>query len=88
MQVGKFNEGTAYFSRASEAAPDVASIRMQQALGSLAQGQSDAAVGQLESAISLDPEARQATVLLALVKNCANGTLTVRLSPPDVCRSR
>ena len=68
MQVGKFNEGTAYFSRASEAAPDVASIRMQQALGSLAQGESDAAVGQLESAINLDPEARQAGVLLALVK--------------------
>jgi len=68
MQVGKFNEGTAYFSRASEAAPDVASIRMQQALGSLAQGESDAAVGQLESAINLDPEARQASVLLALVK--------------------
>ena len=68
MQVGKFNEGTKYFSRASEAAPDVASIRMQQALGSLAQGESDAAVGQLENAINLDPEARQATVLLALVK--------------------
>ena len=68
MQVGKFNEGTKYFSRASDAAPDVASIRMQQALGSLAQGQSDAAVGQLENAINLDPEARQATVLLALVK--------------------
>lgn len=68
MQVGKFNEGTKFFSRASEAAPDVASIRMQQALGSLAQGQSDAAVGQLENAINLDPEARQATVLLALVK--------------------
>ena len=68
MQVGKFNEGTEYFSRASEAAPDVASIKMQQALGSLAQGESDAAVGQLESAINLDPEARQASVLLALVK--------------------
>jgi putative PEP-CTERM system TPR-repeat lipoprotein len=68
MQVGKFNEGTAYFSRASEAAPDVASIRMQQALGSLAQGESEAAVGQLENAINLDPEARQASVLLALVK--------------------
>lgn len=68
MQVGKFNEGTEFFSRASEAAPDVASIKMQQALGSLAQGESDAAVGQLESAINLDPEARQAGVLLALVK--------------------
>lgn len=68
MQIGKFNEGTAYFSRASEAAPDVASIRMQQALGNLAQGQADAAVGQLENAINLDPEARQASVLLALVK--------------------
>lgn len=68
MQVGKFNEGTAYFNRASEAAPDVAYIKMQQALGSLALGESGAAVGQLESAVNLDPEARQATVLLALVK--------------------
>lgn len=68
MQVGKFNEGTAYFSRASEAAPDVAYIKMQQALGSLALGEADAAVGQLQSAINLDPDARQATVLLALVK--------------------
>ncbi len=68
MQTGKFNEGTAYFSRASEAAPDVAYIKMQQALGNLALGEADAAVGQLESAVNLDPEARQATVLLALVK--------------------
>lgn len=68
MQTGKFTEGTEYFNRASEAAPDVASIRMQQALGSLAQGQADNAVGQLESAIDLDPNARQASILLALVK--------------------
>jgi putative PEP-CTERM system TPR-repeat lipoprotein len=68
MQTGKFNEGTEFFNRASEAAPDVASIKMQQALGSLAQGQADNAVGQLEKAINLDPNARQASVLLALVK--------------------
>ena len=68
MQTGKFNEGTEYFNRASEAAPDVASIKMQQALGSLAQGQAADAVGQLEKAINLDPAARQASVLLALVK--------------------
>lgn len=68
MQTGKFNEGTEFFNRASVAAPDVASIKMQQALGSLAQGKADSAVGQLESAINLDPKARQAGVLLALVK--------------------
>lgn len=67
MQTGNFAKGTDYFNRAAEAAPDVASIKMQQALGSLAEGKAKNAVGQLERAIDLDPKAQQASVLLALV---------------------
>ncbi len=68
MQTGKFNKGTEYFSQAAEIAPDVADIRTKLALGNLARGQADTAVGQLEQALSIDPGARQAAVLLALVK--------------------
>ena len=68
MQIGKYNAGTEYFSRAVAAAPDTADIRTKLALGSLALGHHETAIGELEKAIDLDPDARQASVLLPLIK--------------------
>jgi putative PEP-CTERM system TPR-repeat lipoprotein len=67
MKTGKFAEGSELFERAVKAAPDVSAIRTQLALSRLVQGSSDQAVGDLEAAIDLDPEARQASILLTLV---------------------
>ena len=67
MKTGKFAEGSELFERAVKAAPDVSSIRTQLALSRLVQGSSDQAVGDLQAAIDLDPEARQASILLTLV---------------------
>lgn len=68
MRMGQFNKGTAMFQQAAKAAPDVAAIRTQLALGRLFSGQSDQAIGDLEAAINLDPEARRASILLTLVQ--------------------
>lgn len=67
MKTGRFAKGSELFERAAKAAPDVSSIRTQLALSRLVQGSSDQAVGDLQAAIDLDPEARQASVLLTLV---------------------
>lgn len=67
MRTGKFSEGAALFEKAAAAAPSVSSIRTQLALSRLAQGSSERAVGDLEAAINLDPDAKQASILLTLV---------------------
>lgn len=67
MRTGKFSEGAALFEKAASAAPKVSSIRTQLALSRLAQGASEKAVGDLEAAINLDPDAKQASILLTLV---------------------
>lgn len=67
MRTGNFSKGAELFEKAAAAAPKVSSIRTQLALSRLAQGASDQAVGDLEAAINLDPDARQASILLALV---------------------
>jgi putative PEP-CTERM system TPR-repeat lipoprotein len=67
MRTGKFSEGAALFEKAASAAPEVSSIRTQLALSRLAQGASEKAVGDLEAAINLDPDAKQASILLTLV---------------------
>jgi putative PEP-CTERM system TPR-repeat lipoprotein len=67
MKTGKYSEGAALFEKAASAAPKVSSIRTQLALSRLAQGASEKAVGDLEAAINLDPDAKQASILLTLV---------------------
>jgi putative PEP-CTERM system TPR-repeat lipoprotein len=67
MKIGKYAEGSELFEQAAKAAPDVSSIRTQLALSRLAIGSSTQAVGDLEAAVDLDPEARQASILLTLV---------------------
>jgi tetratricopeptide (TPR) repeat protein len=68
MQLGKVNEGTSYFTKASEAAPDAASIRTQLALSHLAQGNADEATGDLKMALDIDKDSNRAGILLALVQ--------------------
>ncbi len=68
MQLGKVNEGTSYFSKAAEAAPDAASIRTQLALSHLAQGQSAEATGDLKMALDIDKDSSRAGILLALIQ--------------------
>ncbi len=67
MRTGKFSEGAELFEKAATAAPKVSSIRTQLALSRLAQGASEKAVGDLEAAVNLDPDAKQASILLTLV---------------------
>ena len=68
MQLGKVTEGTSYFAKAADAAPDAASIRTQLALGRLAEGNSDEATGDLKMALDIDKNSNRAGILLALVE--------------------
>jgi len=59
-------QGQEWFSRAVELSPDVAALRTQLALSLLAGGDTEKAVGELESAVDLGQDVIQADVLLVL----------------------
>ena len=66
LNVGQTDKGTEYLERASKLAPDVAAIRTQLALSLLASGAGDAAIGELQAAVSSDPNFARADLLLIL----------------------
>jgi len=68
MQLGKYLESSDFFERAARLAPNAAAIQTQLAVSHLAQGSTEKAVGNLETAIELDPESRQASILLTLMR--------------------
>ncbi len=59
-------QGQEWLARAVEVSPDVATIRTQLALSMLAGGETEKAIGELESAVDLGQDVLQADVLLVL----------------------
>lgn len=68
MRTGSFDQGTAMFQKAAEAAPNTAALRTRLAVGRLFSGQSDQALSDLEAAVDLDPGSSRASILLTLVQ--------------------
>ena len=66
LQNREFDKGTAMLSRAVKLAPEVAEIQTQLALGQIASGDLNAAVGTLENAVDVDSKLMQADMLLVL----------------------
>lgn len=68
MRLGKFVESSDFFERAARLAPNAAAIQTQLAVSHLAEGSTDKAIGNLETAMEIDPESRQASILLTLMR--------------------
>ncbi len=66
LQAKQYDSATEYLNRASELAPNVASVKAQLALGRIASGQMEQAVDDLKSAVDLDQNLLQADVMLVL----------------------
>lgn len=87
MRLGKYDKGTVLFEKAAEAAPNVAAMRTQLALGRLFSGQSDKAIGDLEAAVDIDPGARRASILLTQIQ-LRRGKFDAALKSASALKSR
>jgi putative PEP-CTERM system TPR-repeat lipoprotein len=66
LEAGQFDLGSEYLSRAAELDPKAAAIKAQLAVGRMAAGRLDEAVGNLKAAVDLDRNLLQADVMLVL----------------------
>jgi len=67
MQLGKFDEGTAFFEQAVESKPGESKLKTQLALSKLASGDSRAALSNLQEVLDKDPNSKQAAAFMALI---------------------
>lgn len=68
IRLGKYAKGSEYFEQAAALAPKAANFRTELAVSRLAQGNSSAAINDLEKAMDLNGDSSQAGFLLTLIR--------------------